>query len=166
MSRSVVLNSSSAVLFGSPCSTVADVDCLPIPLDFGLVLGRPGLERSGLMDTQRLSIRGRTLESDDPSLQDALSAVYEAPVRPRCLCAPGGVEMYVAFHRRYLAKRMPDTGYQHHPACPSFEPSPQQSGLGELVGDAVLESEGAVELRVDFAWSLPCTWPTGSDRWA
>ncbi len=105
------------------------------------------------MDTQRLSIRGRSLEADDPSLQDALAAVYETPERPRCLCVPGGVEMYVAFHRRYLVKRMPDSGSRHHPACPTFEPSPQQSGLGELVGDAVLESEGAVELRVDFAWS-------------
>lgn len=105
------------------------------------------------MDTQRLSIRGRILEPDDPAIQDALSAVYETPERPRCLCVPGGVEMYVAFHRRYLAKRMPETGSQHHPSCVSFEPSPQQSGLGELVGDAVLESEGAVELRVDFAWS-------------
>ncbi len=105
------------------------------------------------VDTQRLSIRGRILELGEPSLQDALAAVYETPERPRCLCVPGGVEMYVAFHRRYLAKRMPDTGSQHHPACASFEPSPQQSGLGELVGDAVLESEGVVELRVDFAWS-------------
>jgi hypothetical protein len=105
------------------------------------------------MDTQQLSIRGRILEPDDPSLQDALAAVYETPERPRCMCVPGGVEMYVAFHHRYLAKRMPDSGCRHHPACPSFEPAPQQSGLGELVGDAVVESEGAVELRVDFAWS-------------
>jgi hypothetical protein len=105
------------------------------------------------MSPHRLSIRGRVLEPDDPALQDALAAVYETPERPRCMCVPGGVEMYVAFHHRYLAKRMPDTGSMHHPACPSFEPAPQQSGLGELVGDAVVESEGAVELRVDFAWS-------------
>jgi hypothetical protein len=131
----------------------ADRDCPPIALRFGLVPWEQGPERSGLMDTQRLSIRGRILEPDDPAIQDALSAVYETPERPRCLCVPGGVEMYVAFHRRYLAKRMPDTGSQHHPSCVSFEPSPQQSGLGELLGDAVLESEGAVELRVDFAWS-------------
>lgn len=105
------------------------------------------------MDLARLSIRGRLLAPDDPALQDALAAVYETPERPRCMCVPGGVEMYVAFHNRYLAKRMPDSGSQHHPACASFEPAPQQSGLGELVGDAVFESEGAVELRVDFAWS-------------
>lgn len=105
------------------------------------------------MELQRLSIRGRVFALDDSSLQEALTSVYETPERPRCMCVPGGVEMYVAFHRRYLAKRMPETGSKHHPACPSFEPSPQQSGLGELVGDAVLESGGVVELRVDFAWS-------------
>tara|TARA_B100001105_G_scaffold246270_2_gene229814 strand:+ start:8408 stop:9616 length:1209 start_codon:yes stop_codon:yes gene_type:complete len=105
------------------------------------------------MDLQRLSIRGRVFPTDDVALLDALASVYDTPERPRCMCVSGGVEMYVAFHRRYLAKRMPDTGSQHHPSCPSYEPAPQQSGLGELVGDAVVEFEGAVELRVDFAWS-------------
>ena len=47
---------------------------------------------------------------------------------------------------------MPDTGSRHHPSCISYEPAPQQSGLGELIGEAVLESAGAVELRVDFPW--------------
>lgn len=38
--------------------------------------------------------------------------------------------------------------------CPSYEPELRQSGLGELVGDAVLELEsGNIELRVDFAWT-------------
>ena len=105
------------------------------------------------MDTQRLSIRGRILQSDEPDLQEALASIYETPERPRCLCVPGGVEMYVAFHHRYLAKRMPDTGSAHHPSCPSYEPAPQQSGLGELIGDAVVESGGSVELRVAFPWS-------------
>ena len=78
-----------------------------------------------VMHTPRLSIRGRNLEPDDPSLQDALAAIHETPERPRCLCVPGGVEMYVAFHRRYLAKRMPDTGSLHHPAA---RPSSRRRG--------------------------------------
>lgn len=110
-----------------------------------------GDDRAGI--AQHLTIRGRVFQSDDAALQDALASVHETPERPRCLCVPGGVEMYVAFHRRYLAKRMPDTGSRHHPSCPSYEPAPQQSGLGELVGDAVMETGGSVELRVDFAWS-------------
>jgi len=54
---------------------------------------------------------------------------------------------------RYIVKRMPDSGSRHHPSCPSYEPTPQQSGLGELIGEAVLEAAGSVELRVDFPWS-------------
>ena len=106
------------------------------------------------MDTQRLAINGSVLAVDDPRLQDALSGVYETQERPRCLCAPGGVEMYVAKHRQYVLKRMSDTGKHHHPGCSSYEPDPQESGLGELMGEAVLERElGKVELRVDFPWT-------------
>lgn len=105
------------------------------------------------MDSQRFAIKGRVIGADDPQLQDALAHVYETPERPRCLCVPGGVEMYVARHRQFVVKRMPDSGSTHHPSCPSYEPEVQQSGLGELVGEAVLESEpGRVELRVDFPW--------------
>jgi len=106
------------------------------------------------MEAQRLSITGRVLATDDPQLQDALAHVHDTPERPRCLCVPGGVEMYVARHRVFVVKRMPDTGSRHDPACPSFEPEAQQSGLGELIGEAVLEHEpGKVELRVDFPWA-------------
>ena len=109
------------------------------------------------MDTQRLAIKGSVLAVNDPRLQDALAAVYESQERPRCLCVPGGIEMYVARHRQYVVKRMPDTGKQHHPDCSSYEPDPQESGLGELMGEAVLEREsGQVELRVDFPWARSC----------
>lgn len=106
------------------------------------------------MDTQRFSIKGRVLNSDDPALQDALALVHDTPERPRCLCVPGGVEMYVSLHRHFVVKRMPDTGGQHHPACPSYEPDPASSGLGELMGDAVRETQaGVVDLCVDFPWT-------------
>lgn len=106
------------------------------------------------METQSFTIKGRVIAADDPQLQDALALVYDTPERPRCLCVPGGVEMYVALHRQFVVKRMPESGSTHHPECPSYEPELQQSGLGELVGEAVLESEpGRVELRVDFPWT-------------
>ena len=106
------------------------------------------------METQRFAIKGRVIAADDSQLQDALAQVYDTPERPRCLCVPGGVEMYVALHRQFVVKRMPESGSTHHPECPSYEPELQQSGLGELVGEAVLESEpGRVELRVDFPWT-------------
>ncbi|MDP1691878.1 MAG: DUF1173 family protein [Burkholderiaceae bacterium] len=106
------------------------------------------------MDIQRFSILGRVLTADDAQLQQALARVHDTPERPRCLCVPGGVEMYVARHRQFLVKRMPDTGSHHHASCPSYEPESQQSGLGELIGEAVLETAaGGVDLRVDFPWT-------------
>jgi hypothetical protein len=105
------------------------------------------------VDTQSFAIKGQVISADDPQLQEALAQVYETPERPRCLCVPGGVDMYVARHRLFVVKRMPDSGRAHHPGCPSYELESQQSGLGELLGDAVLETEsGRVELRVDFPW--------------
>ena len=98
------------------------------------------------VDGQRFAIGGRLVDADDPQLQDLLAQAYEAPGRPRCLCVAGGVEMYVAFHRHFQIKRMPETGPRHHLGCPSFEPEASQSGLGELIGQAVVEVEpGRVE---------------------
>ncbi len=72
------------------------------------------------MDSQRFAIKGRVIGADDPQLQDALSHVYDTPERPRCLCVGGGVEMYVARHRQFVVKRMPDSGNTHHPGCPHY----------------------------------------------
>ena len=89
-----------------------------------------------------------------PGLQDALAQGYGSPERPRCLCVSGGVEMYIARHAEYIGKRMSDTGHRHHPTCPSFEPEPGMSGLGELVGEAIIEhARDQVEVRTDFALS-------------
>lgn len=59
--------------------------------------------------------------------------------------------MYVAFHRHDQIRRMPEIGDRHHPACPSNEPGTATSGLGELVGKAVVPLDPErVELHVDF----------------
>lgn len=103
------------------------------------------------MEGQRFFIKGESFSADDVRLQDALGHIYATPERPRCMCIPDGVEMYVAKHRQYAVKRMPGTGNKHHPSCASFEPAYEQSGLGELIGDAVIErSPELIELRVDF----------------
>ena len=60
------------------------------------------------MEADRYFIRGRTYAGSDPSIQDALAGVYESSERPRCMCIPGGVEMYVAKHAEFVIKRMPD----------------------------------------------------------
>jgi hypothetical protein len=106
------------------------------------------------MDTQRFSIKGRVIDAGAASFQDLLASVYDTPERPRCLCVAGGIDMYVAKHRQFVVKRMPDTGCHHHPSCPSFELESRQSGLGELMGEAVLElAPGQIQLRVDFPWT-------------
>lgn len=106
------------------------------------------------MDSQRFAIKDRIIDGDDPLLQDLLAQVYGTLERPRCLCVPGGVEMYVSWHSRFVIKRMPDSGGIHHPGCPSYEPELQHSGLAELIGDAVLEREpGQLELCVNFPWT-------------
>ncbi|MDB5924114.1 MAG: hypothetical protein JWN13_3050, partial [Betaproteobacteria bacterium] len=103
------------------------------------------------MEEQHFFIKGRTYSATDPQLQTALASVYETPERPRCMCVRGGVEMYVAKHRFLVVKRMPETGSLHNPMCPSYEPELQLSGLGELMGSAVMNrSPECVELRVDF----------------
>jgi Protein of unknown function (DUF1173) len=106
------------------------------------------------LEPTRYFIKGRTYPAADPGLQDALAQVYGSPERPRCLCVSGGIEMYIARHADYIVKRMPDTGHLHHPTCPSFEPEPGMSGLGELIGDAIIEhTPDQVEVRTDFAMS-------------
>jgi hypothetical protein len=103
------------------------------------------------VEEQRFLIKGRTYLAADPELQEALAGVYDTPERPRCLCVRGGIEMYVAKHRRYVVKRMPDRGHRHHATCASYEPELGQSGLGELIGESIIEhSPESVELRVDF----------------
>lgn len=115
-------------------------------------MGRDASDLS--LDVQRFAIRGRIWSAGGPDLQDALAQIHDTAERPRCLCVPGGVEMYVARHRQYLVKRMPETGKNHHPSCPSYEPDGAYSGLGDLIGDAVLETQpGRIELRVDFPWA-------------
>src|SRR3984893_15714391 len=103
------------------------------------------------MEGQRFFVKGFTSSAADSQLQDALARIYDTPERPRCMCVRGGIEMYVAKHRLFVVKRMPDTGHQHHARCASYEPELGQSGLGELIGEAIIEhSPESVELRVAF----------------
>lgn len=115
------------------------------------------------MEVARYCIRGRTVAAADPVLQDALALVYQTPERPRCMCVAGGVEMYVARVGAYVLKRMPGTGGEHAPGCQSFEPDASLSGLGELLGDAIVE-QGAerVEIRTDFPLARAALRATGA----
>jgi hypothetical protein len=87
----------------------------------------------------------------DGDWQQLLESAYERNIQPRCLCSPCGIPMYIARYEQFVVKRLPDTGHRHHPTCLSYEPPPCLTGLGEVLGDAVIErAPDRVEVRFDF----------------
>ncbi len=97
---------------------------------------------------------GVKVPADDPHLQSTLSRAYQAKVRPLCSCKPSGVAMYIAkVSGQFLVKRMPDSGPDHDVQCESYDPPPELSGYGEVLGSAIREDAetGLTALRFDFA---------------
>ncbi len=64
--------------------------------------------------------------------------------------------MYVArLGDGFIVKRMPNTGCHHAPDCPSYEPPAELSGLGQVLGSAIVEdpATGETTLKLDFSLS-------------
>ncbi|GGC22981.1 DUF1173 family protein [Pseudoduganella buxea] len=102
-------------------------------------------------DSSTYFIRGYRLAGDDGQLQSALQYIHGSAERARCMCVPGGVEMYVAKFHQFVLKRMPGTGPLHAPHCEHYDPPASESGLGVLLGDALIEStDEGVQMFVDF----------------
>lgn len=98
----------------------------------------------------------RRLGSEDEGFADAIAAAHADRVRPKCLCLVRGIEMYVArLGEGFIVKRMPGTGSRHSPDCPSYEPPPEASGLGQVLGSAIKEdpATGETALRLGFSMS-------------
>lgn len=103
-----------------------------------------------------LDIEGMPLTLSSPGYSEAIAQAYSRRRRPRCLCCPEGIEMYVArLGDGYIVKRMPETGNRHAPDCPSFEPPAELSGLRHLMGSAIKEDPitGLTTLRLGFSLS-------------
>jgi hypothetical protein len=105
-------------------------------------------------------IDGQRWVKDAPGFADAIVWAHEERLRPRCLCRPDadgqGIEMYVArLVDGYIVKRMPNTGSAHSTHCPSYEPPSEFSGLGQLLGSAIVENPatGETTLKLDFPMS-------------
>jgi hypothetical protein len=101
-------------------------------------------------------VDGLHFNSQSLGFAGAIANSYATRTRPRCLCVPGGVEMYTArLGHGYIVKRMPETGSQHAPDCPSFAPPAEVSGLGALLGSAIREDPvtGRTTLKLDFPLS-------------
>ncbi len=104
-------------------------------------------------------VAGRRLEAESREFAEAVANAFERHERPRCLCLVEGVEMYIArlagSTGGYIVKRMPDSGSRHAPDCPSYEPPPEASGLGQVLGTAITEdpATGETTLKLDFPLS-------------
>lgn len=103
---------------------------------------------------RQFRIGDHTFAEDAPELQPALELAYQRKQRPACLCAEPSIPMYIArVDGQCVIKRMPLTGRDHTPSCPSYEPPYELSGLGPLVGNAIQidEASGHAVLRLDFS---------------
>lgn len=94
------------------------------------------------------------VDKESGEFNGLLASVYKSKERPVCLCRPKGIEMYVVhIGEKFYIKRMPNTGGDHDPACGSYEPPAELSGLGEVMGSAIVESAdlGTTALKLDFS---------------
>jgi hypothetical protein len=108
----------------------------------------------------RYNIGGNIYEANDNRIQEALGRSYGIKKRPFCLCANPPIEMYIArVNNVFIIKRMPGTGYNHNPECPSYEVPDELSGLGQVMGSAIQENieSGHTVLKLNFSLSKGAT---------
>jgi hypothetical protein len=117
----------------------------------------PHSATGGAKRPMRQFMIGDTIFDDEaPELQSLLEKAYERKQRPLCRCRQPAIPMYIArLDGQHLIKRMPLTGRDHDPSCPSYEPPYELSGLGPLIGNAIQldEKSGMTVLRLDFSLS-------------
>lgn len=104
------------------------------------------------VDVRQFLIGEQAFDEDAPELQSRLEQAYAQQLRPLCRCKDPSVPMYIArVDDLYVIKRMPLSGRDHDPTCPSYEPPYELSGLGSLIGNAIqIDASGKVALRLDF----------------
>ncbi|MBB3133209.1 hypothetical protein FHS26_000912 [Rhizobium pisi] len=115
-------------------------------------------------------IGGQAFDGDAPELSARLEHAYAQKLRPLCRCKEPPLPMYIArVDDLYVIKRMPLSGRDHDPACPSYEPPYELSGLGSLIGNAIqIDASGKAALQLDFpltkkgARSTPASRPEAS----
>jgi hypothetical protein len=103
---------------------------------------------------RRFKLAEQVIEETAPDLQVALADAHRRRIRPLCLCKVGGLPMYIAhIGQQFIVKRMPMSGKEHEPACPSYEPPDELSGLGVLMGGAIQvdPESGMSALKVAFS---------------
>jgi Protein of unknown function (DUF1173) len=101
-------------------------------------------------------IGAATVSEGDPRLEQLLTDAKKDKQRPLCLCVTPHPEMYIAkVGGKHILKRMPGSGAMHSTACDSFEPPPELSGLGQVMGSAIQENleDGQTTLKLAFSMS-------------
>ena len=108
--------------------------------------------KNGRKEVRQFRIGNQILSENTPELRELLQLAYEERLRPLCMCKELPVPMYIArLEGQYLVKRMPLSGRDHDPACPSYEPPYELSGLGPLIGNAIqIDATGKADLKLDF----------------
>lgn len=94
------------------------------------------------------------IKNDDAGLTELLAEAYANKNRPLCVCRSPAIEMYIAkVAGKLVIKRMPNSGGQHSSACDSYEPPAELSGIGQVMGSAIVENpdEGQTTLKFDFS---------------
>ena len=99
------------------------------------------------------TIGDQVLSENSPEFRALLPHAYDERLRPMCMCRQPAVAMYIArLDDQYVVKRMPLSGREHDPACPSYEPPYELSGLGPLIGSAIqIDASGKADLKLDFS---------------
>ena len=102
-------------------------------------------------------IKDRVIDAENVETGAALWKAYEADYKPLCLCRGRGhgIPMYIAqtANKNLVVKRMPGSGSEHDPECPSYEPPEEATGLFGVFSRAIKDNEaqGITEIRLDFA---------------
>ncbi len=69
---------------------------------------------------------------------------------PVCLCKKDGPKLYIAFRQRYYLARLPNSGPEHAPFCPSYEPDPGLCGRGIYSATALKERpDGRISVKLE-----------------
>ncbi len=69
---------------------------------------------------------------------------------PVCLCKTDGPKLYIAFRQKYYLARLPNSGPDHAPFCPAYEPDPNLCGRGIYSTTAIKERpDGRISVKLE-----------------
>lgn len=113
--------------------------------------------------SNRYRVGSQIVMPDTPEFEPAIERAYASKERPQCMCQPIPISMYIAkVAGKFILKRMPNSGETHSAYCDHYEPPPELSGLGQVLGSAIDENvdDGVTALKLGFSLSKGGTRPS------